>query len=235
MDRPAGRCFGRGFPRIAQGLGSPGQRPEHPVPDPMLGVEMGARGSPRNERPSPPGMNAPTGDRSASGGGWVGWRKNPVRVCTTGPEGDGEASHEEYLGLAAAGITLCRGLQEFRPGYGRHPQPVNPRPMPERQESPCFSSNRSTTEPMIGSGKIHMVDTAVESSPGGPRNNNPSRFRPERAFSYPFLPTAKGVPVMRNPRGIHCSPGRQPWEAGVGGVGCLLYGGEGDEVRDIPE
>ena len=166
VDMLAGRCFGRGFPRIAQGLGPLGERPEHPVPHPMFGVRMGARGSPRNERPSPRGMDALWRGRPALGGGWVGWCKNPVRVCTTGPTGDGEASPEEYSGLAAAGLTLCRGYQVFRPGYGSHSQPGNTRPMKTRQKSPCFSSNRSTMESMIGSGKIRMVDPAVASQSG---------------------------------------------------------------------
>ena len=79
----------------------------------------------------------------------------------TGPAGDGVACHEEYSALATAGVTLCRGYQVFRPEYGRYSQPGNPRPMPERQQSPRFSSNGSPLEPMIGSGKIHMVGADV--------------------------------------------------------------------------
>ena len=72
VDMLAGRCSGTGYPRIAQGLGSPGQRPEHPVPLQTSGAGMGARGSPRNERPYRRGMNALTGGRPDSGRGWVG-------------------------------------------------------------------------------------------------------------------------------------------------------------------
>ena len=36
-------------------------------------------------------------------------------------------------------------------------------PVNKRQKAPCFAYNRSPMESMIGSGKNHMVDTAVES------------------------------------------------------------------------
>ena len=87
-------------------------------------------------------------------------------ACGAGPAGDGVACPEEYSGLAAPGLTPCREPQVFRLGYGSHSQPGNTRPMKTRQKSPCFSSNRSTMESMIGSGKIHMVDPAVESQSG---------------------------------------------------------------------
>ena len=81
VDMLAGSCFESGLPRTAQGLGPPGERPEHPVPHPIFGVGMGARGSPRNERPSPRGMGALWRGRPVSGRGWVGWRKNPVSMA----------------------------------------------------------------------------------------------------------------------------------------------------------
>ena len=127
-------------------------------------------------------------------------------ACGIGPAGDGETFPEVYSGLAAMGLTPCRAPQVLRRRVGRHSQPVNPHPMRRREKAPCLSSNRSTMESMIDSGKIHMVDTAVESQPGRATNNTRSRSRPKRALNYPFLPMAKRVPVMRNRRGILCSP-----------------------------
>ena len=80
----------RGFPRIAQGLGPLGERPEHSVPHPMFGVGMGARGSPRNERPSPRGMDALWRGRPVSGRGWVWLAQKPSFYGGTGPAYDGE-------------------------------------------------------------------------------------------------------------------------------------------------
>ena len=52
-DMPAGRCFGDLFLRDREGsVELPGECPEHPVPLRTSGAGMGARGSPRNERPS---------------------------------------------------------------------------------------------------------------------------------------------------------------------------------------
>ena len=105
----------------------------------------------------------------------------------TGPACDGETFPEVYSGLAAMGLTPCRAPQVLRRRVGRHSQPVNPHPMRRREKAPCLSSNRSTMESMIDSGKIHMVDTAVESQPGRATNNTGSRSRPKRALNYPFL------------------------------------------------
>ena len=87
-------------------------------------------------------------------------------ACGTGPAGDGVAFPELYSGLAAEGLTLCRGSQVFQRRVGSHPQPGNTRPMKTRQKSPCFSSNRSTIESVIDSRKIHIDDTAVASQSG---------------------------------------------------------------------
>ena len=84
----------------------------------------------------------------------------------TGPAGDAAAFPELYSGLAAEGLTLCRGSQVFQRRVDSHSQPANRCPMRKRQKSPCFSSNRSTMESMIGSGKIRMVDPAVASQSG---------------------------------------------------------------------
>ena len=120
------------------------------------------------------------------------------------------------------GLTPCRAPQVLRRRVGRHSQPVNPHPMRRREKAPCLSSNRSTMESMIDSGKIYLVDTAVESQPGRATNNTGSRSRPKRALSCPFLPMAKRVPVMRNRRGMLCSPDTGPGKRVLGRVGCML-------------
>ena len=89
-----------------------------------------------------------------------------------------------------------------------------PRPMRTQQKPLCFSSNRSTTESMIDSRKVHAwLDTANESQSRRATNNTISRFSPNRGVNYPFLPMAKKVPVIRNRRGIRCSTQHGPQES----------------------
>ena len=85
-----------------------------------------------------------------------------------------------------------------------------------------MSSNRSTMESMIDSGKSQVVDTAVESQPGRATNNTGSRSRPKKVLNYPFLPITGRVPVVRNRPGMLCSPGTGPGERVLGRVGCML-------------
>ena len=102
------------------------------------------------------------------------------------------------------------------------------------------SSNRSTMASMIGSGKVRMVDAVAGSQCGRPSNNTRPRCSPERAFSYPFLPMARGVPVMRNRRGMPClqpgtpAPGCRCWGSWIYAQ-VLFHGGDGDEMCDAPE
>ena len=65
---------------------------------------MGARGSPRNGRPSWRLWDALSSDGPATAKGRVGWRKNITPVGDRAA-GDGETFPEVYSGLAAAGVT----------------------------------------------------------------------------------------------------------------------------------
>ena len=55
-----------------------------------------------------------------AGDGLVG--EKTLFACGTGPAGDGVVCPEEYSGLAAVGLTPCRGSQVFRRRVGGHSQ-----------------------------------------------------------------------------------------------------------------
>ena len=172
------------------------------MPQPTFGVRKGAGASPRNGRPSQ--------RRPALGKGWAGWRKNAIRVCDRARVRPGPWAMV-WLSLRCIQDWDCRlyampCAPSGPTASGRHSQPTKTRPMMKLEKIPCLSSNRSTMESMIDSGKIHMVDPAVESQPGRATNNTGSRSRPKRALNYPFLPITRRVPMMRNRRGILCSP-----------------------------
>ena len=109
---PAGGCSGSSFLGIARGLWAARWMLGASCPSSNVWAGMGARGPPRNERPSRRRMDARSGDETTSVKGWVGWRKNRVSVGT-GPAGDGEAFPEVYSELVAAGLALCREPQVF--------------------------------------------------------------------------------------------------------------------------
>ena len=82
-------------------------------------------------------------------------------ACGTGPEGYGVAVTDVYSELATAGLTQRGAPQVFRRRVRKHPQPLNPPPMRQRQESTRLTSNRSTMESMIDSKEAHVFDTEV--------------------------------------------------------------------------
>ena len=165
-DMPAGRCFGDLFLRIGKGLRTTRRMPGASCPSSNIWRWYGRSGVTPKRAPIP-ALRGRAFERPARFGRGMGWlaRKRYSRVGP-GPRAMVWLALRSIQGWRLPALRRGRAPQVFRPGYGRHPQPVNPRPMPERQESSCFASNRSTTELMIGSGTIHMVDTAVESQSG---------------------------------------------------------------------
>ena len=150
-----------------------------------------------------------------AGDGLVG--EKTLFACGTGPAGDGVACPEEYSGLAAAGVTPWSCTPGIPDGIWKVSATANPRRCINYRRPRALRTTGRPWSRGLALGKFTWLALTSDSSPVGPPNKNPSRFRPERGLSYPFLPLVKMVPVMRNRLGIPCSPdtGLRRWVFGV--------------------
>ena len=193
-DMPAGRCSGDLFLRIGKSLRTTRRMPGASGPSANVWGRDGRSGVTPERAPIPALRGLAFGRRDHFGQamGWLA-RKRYSRGGP-GPRGMVWLVLRSIQGWRLPALRRGRASQVFRSGYDRHPQPVNPRPMPERQESPCFAYNRSPMELRIGSGKIQMVDADLESQPGRSIEDTRPRFRPNGALSCPHICPWRRVP-----------------------------------------